>query len=377
VSPAESVPSGGRFEIVVNIGGVAEAYVRARRIRGALRLEIVLKCRSREEAERVRASLVSEGFKCLPNSSRVLVIYRSYEVKKFLERHALYLSSEVERLYTSKYSISLPIKPAAATRYRMLVESLVHVGFKEVSGRYLQIRLTYSSPERAREAAEALESLGLKPSMEGKRVVLVYRLCDVNFLADNVIDVPEGLRPLLRRESLFGKWIDEHRVSKEPEFWRLVGLVLGDNDGERALNTFCNTNDVLVEYFVDVASRLFGESFVKLSKKRDKRQSRKELRVARILGTAGRILAEYASRAHDLVDDVDEDCFWQLVTGLYESDGSITVRYPSRDYAVPYPDISIRLAAHQSKLAEAISGRLTREGIAASFKIRSSVAELG
>ncbi len=195
MSPAESVPSGGRFEIVVNIGGVAEAYVRARRIRGALRLEIVLKCRSREEAERVRASLVSEGFKCLPNSSRVLVIYRSYEVKKFLERHALYLSPEVERLYTSKYSTSLPIKPAAATRYRMLVESLVHVGFKEVSGRYLQIRLTYSSPERAREAAEALESLGLKPSMEGKRVVLVYRLCDVNFLADNVIDVPEGLRP--------------------------------------------------------------------------------------------------------------------------------------------------------------------------------------
>ncbi len=185
------------------------------------------------------------------------------------------------------------------------------------------------------------------------------------------------LLPLLRRESLFGKWIDEHRVSREPEFWRLVGLVLGDNDGKRALNTFCNTNDVLVEYFVDVASRLFGESFVELSKKRDKRQSRKELRVARILGTAGRILAEYASRAHDLVDDVDEDCFWQLVTSLYESDGSITVRYPSRDYAVPYPDISIRLAAHQSKLAEAISGRLTREGIAASFKIRSSVAELG
>ncbi|RLE90703.1 MAG: hypothetical protein DRJ55_06605 [Thermoprotei archaeon] len=315
---------------------------------------------------------------------RTITIYRLHSVRKFIQIYVkVDLPPEILQAYKKRYikpSIKV-LKPIIKEKYRLIIKGLVKIKFKIANKKYPQIYLTYEDNIHAQEALNIMQSLALNPSIsKGKRgrVILIYRLKDIRLFLDEIIDqskIPPKFKQVCEQalESPFSISVNEKRLMERPELWRIIGLILGDNDME--LNTFSNTNTKLLELFRQLATKLFPEEVVKTFHRKPK-PHKKICYVIRIKGLPGQVVAKIAANAHKIVPDLKGELFWELVTGLYEADGSVSVRYPSKSYRKPYPDISIRLAPYQDELAKAIRKRLLAEGIDTSVRPHSSTLEI-
>ena len=96
-----------------------------------------------------------------------------------------------------------------------------------------------------------------------RRVVHIYRLCDVSYLG-NYIEIPERYKELLRGP--FSIWVDEKALISNPLFWRVVGLILGDKHGEKErYNAFTSTHKKLALFAISCACILFSAEAVSFS----------------------------------------------------------------------------------------------------------------
>jgi len=363
---------------------IAALYFRVKSLHGYSYIEVVFRCSEPVELRRVAEKLSEIGVRSELESRSSLVVRRLHDVRVLVEKliGVDCLPPDVRACYEARYrGRSLPVSEELAPELKPLAEWLTNIGFRVVAGKYPQLRLTFTCPEMAREAARLLRSLGCSP-VEGSgrsRTIGVYRLRDVKLIVEKLLDADKLPSSFLEAyskavKSLHAVYVDERRIVRRPEFWRIVGLVLGDND--TGLNSFSNTDRRLVELFVKKAASLFPQESVRVSRKVDRRRGRKPLWRVTVRGEPGRLLARIAEKAHTLVRELDPENFWQLVTGLYEADGSVSVRYPSATYRVPYPDVSIKLSGDQKALASVIAERLLAEGVDARVKLHSSCYEV-
>jgi len=359
------------------------------RLKGSQRypsLEVVMSLYDEYSALKAHTALTNAGIHVSFEKRKTLRIHRLYAIRKFVEDYLGQnnLPPRVLEYYEARY-VKKPVpyvKHDVRDEYRPVIDGLVNVYLKVVAGKYPNIILTYGYPEKAREVRDYLQSMGMRVNLaRGKRArsITVYRLRDVRELVEEIINLeeaPEKFKKAYREavRSPFSIRVDEEKVVRMPEFWRVLGLILGDNDTRP--NSFSNTSTTLVSLFIDLVEKIFGEDVPIHRGKRPPERGRKECWRITVKGTPGRVLAKYSLSAHEYVDKIEPSLFWQLITGLYEADGSVTFRYPSEDYRVPYPDISIRLSQDQVELASAIKRRLDKEGVPANLNPHTSTLEI-
>ncbi len=365
---------------------VATLYFRIKCLHGYHYIEVVLKCRELADARKVAEKLGKMGLRVERESNRALVMRRLHDVRKFVEEFVGIekLPPKVRACYESRYRRrrKVPIRREVAPALKPLIEWITNVGFHVVANRYPQLRITFTSPEAAAKAMQILREVGCTPAKgRGKRArtLEIYRLRDVRMLVEGLLDedrLPPNFLKAYRRSMKSPHMICVNRdeLIKRPELWRIIGLILGDN--YTGLNSFANTNERLVKHFVKNALALFPPEAVWISWKVDQRPNRKPLWKVTIRGEPGRIVADIAEKAQYMIHELDAECFWQLVTGLYEADGSVSIRYPSATYRVPYPDVNVKLSEEQKALAEAVARRLVKEGINARVREHSNCYEI-
>jgi len=154
-------------------------------------------------------------------------------------------------------------------------------------------------------------------------------------------------------------------LTNNPSFWRLVGLLIADRDH---LTTFSNTSIKLVKLFENLGNNLSPFS-TKIKQKRERRKNRKPLWRVYTSGDLSKEIKRVWKNLESYISHINEDCFWQLMTGIYEGDGSVTLRPVRwRNKINLYLEVEIKFSKKEEKLAREIARRLERYGLKISLK---------
>lgn len=372
-----------------------EAYFRVRSTKKKhLRMEIVLKIVSEKNIEKIKRILDEYGIKYYQETRRSIIVQGNYNVIAFIEKMDImqYISEEIKNIIIEKYTTKnlKYLKNKIDKSLLKLIDGLTNISLKTTGNGYPQIILTYGTRHQAFQALNFLKKgheiyAKIQPGKRS-RTILIYRIADVHYLTNHILDkdkLPENFRKVLERTKLspYSQFVRCKTVVSSPGLWRMLGLILGDNHDK--LNSFSNTNPALVKLFIKKAVEAFGENALcnmSLNVSRNKKENRKPLYCVLLKGNIGRcirLLAENLEKnKSQYVYSIDEKCFWEFMTGLYEADGCVTIRYPNKSYMIPYPDITIRLSLKQRRLAEQIIRRLNKEGIKSSLKLHSNTWEI-
>ena len=375
-----------------------EAYFRVRSStskRKYLRIEAVLRTVNERDAEKVKVLLAQHEIKNSQEARGTVIVSGNYNVGMFIDKLGIiqYLPGEIRNLvekYTPSTRKILYIKDRIDENIVKVIEGLVNIELKITGGGYPQLILAYGTRQQALQALNILSEeheihASLQPG-ERSRTIIVYRIADVHYLSQRLLDknkLPEKFVEALERTMLsqYSRHVKCSSYIASPSLWRILGLILGDNYNN--LNSIANTNPEIIKLFVEKAIETFGEEVlynISLNIKLSKRKNRKPIFSVLLKGNVGKCvkkLAENVEKSHtEYLLDVDKALFWEFITGLYEADGCVSVRYPSKKYRKPYPEVSIRLSLDQEKLAEQITKRLNKEGVKARLKRHSNTWEI-
>jgi len=150
------------------------------------------------------------------------------------------------------------------------------------------------------------------------------------------------------------KNVEINRVISSPEFWRIMGLVVGDND--TGINSFSNSNNSLIENCLKLGRKVFpSECVYEIKPKRQK--GKKTIRRIRFSGVAGKIIKTVWKKLKKLLLEIDNRNFLEFITGLYEADGTITFRPSGKK---KYLEVEIKLSQRDEKIAKIIVDRLSK-----------------
>jgi hypothetical protein len=155
-----------------------------------------------------------------------------------------------------------------------------------------------------------------------------------------------------------------------PTFWRMVGLLVADGDSP---TIFCNTNPKLIELFAKLGN-LIEKSSTQVKLKREKRLNRKRLWRVYTFGKLREALLKAYKNITEYIPLLPEKSFWQFITGIYEGDGSITLR-PGREYKNNkkfYPVMEIKFGRKEETIVDKILERINKNHIKVSITFKKN-----
>jgi len=170
--------------------------------------------------------------------------------------------------------------------------------------------------------------------------------------------------------SKVGKELSSRRFLSIPTFWRMVGLLVADGDSP---TTFCNTNPKLIELFVK-SGNLIEKLSTQVKLKREKRLNRKRLWRVYTYGKLRETLLKAYKNITEYIPLLPEKSFWQFITGVYEGDGSITLR-PGKEYNNNkkfYPMMEIKFGRKEEAIVDKILERMNKNYIKVSVTFKKN-----
>jgi hypothetical protein len=144
------------------------------------------------------------------------------------------------------------------------------------------------------------------------------------------------------------------KIIKNPIFWRLIGLLVGDRD--TGIASFVNTSNLLVENCLRIGRSLFPYSCISEIKTKIE-NNRKPLRRIRFKGVAKEIIEKVYKNLPDFLQMIDDKNFFQFLTGLYEADGTISYRPSGRKN---YLEVEKKFARNEGNIAKVVAKRLKK-----------------